>query len=99
MSETILNNEKADRLLTVFKKLKSEDDYRRLLLDLCTPAELDAMVDRLEAARMIEEGYSYREIAEELGASSATITRVGRCLKYGAKGYEKALSVLKKGKK
>lgn len=96
MKDSLFKNAQAKRLLQAFSQLDATDDLKRFLLDLCTPTEIEAMMDRLESARLIVKGLSYREIAEKTGASSATITRVGRTLKYGEKGYEKALQSIEK---
>lgn len=59
--------------------------------DLCTIAEIKEMAKRISAAHMLSEGKKYVEIAKETGLSTATISRVNRCLKYGNDGYVKAL--------
>ena len=74
--------------------LNDMTECRRFLEDLCTQSELLEMSRRLQAAKMLRENYIYSEIAEQTGLSTATISRVNRCLKYGdEKGY---LSVLQK---
>ncbi len=74
--------------------LNDMDECRSFLEDLCTQSELLEMSRRLQAAKMLRENYIYSEIAEQTGLSTATISRVNRCLKYGdEKGY---LSVLQK---
>lgn len=60
--------------------------------DLCTINELRDMSQRLEVARMLEAGDKYDRIEEATGASTATISRVKRCLKFGADGYVQVLS-------
>ena len=60
--------------------------------DLCTVAEIKEMAKRIAAAHMLSEGKKYTEIADETGLSTATISRVNRCLKYGSDGYTRALS-------
>ena len=67
--------------------------------DLCTPSELSEMSRRMQAARMLKNGYIYSDIAEETGLSTATISRVNRCLKYGADGYLTALERLERERK
>jgi TrpR-related protein YerC/YecD len=71
--------------------LKTKDEVRQFFTDLCTPAELMAMADRWKAARLLREGLSYREIYEKSGVSTATVTRVARCLTLGAGGYRLVL--------
>lgn len=59
--------------------------------DLCTMSELSAMVQRLEVAQLLKQDMVYNTIVAKTGASSATISRVARCLNYGAGGYDLAL--------
>ncbi|NQZ02098.1 MAG: helix-turn-helix domain-containing protein [Bdellovibrionales bacterium] len=67
-------------------------EARAFLQDLCTPKELESLSDRWRVAQLIDKGMSYRDIAEKTSVSTATITRVGRSLKYGEKGYHWALA-------
>ncbi len=71
--------------------LKNAEECRNFFQDLCTVAELHAMEQRLEVALLLEEGMIYNDILERTGASSATISRVNRCLQYGADGYQTIL--------
>lgn len=84
------------QLLDSFLTLRTRDEVREYLLDLCTPSEIRAFAERLEVARLLHEGVlSYRQIAEQAGASTATVVRVARFLKeapYG--GYQRALTRL-----
>ncbi len=77
----------ASALYQAFLTLESEDEVRQFLLDLCTPAELEAIVDRWWTASLLNEGRSYREIAEITGVSVTTIGRVARFLNMGEGGY------------
>lgn len=72
-------------------RLQDADECRRFLQDLCTVTELKAMEQRLEVAMCLREGMIYQEILARTGASSATISRVNRCLRYGADGYQTVL--------
>ena len=81
------------------RKPRSEDMYKAILTletteelmkffdDLCTISELQAMEQRYQVARLLDEGLIYNDILEKTGASSATISRVNRSLQYGADGY------------
>lgn len=72
--------------------LEDAADAAAFLADLCTPAELDALAGRWKVARMLDRGLPYREIAEKTGISTATVTRVARCLTYGRDGgYRRVL--------
>ena len=66
--------------------------------DLCTVAEMQAMEQRFEVARLLNEGLIYNEILEQTGVSSATISRVNRCLNYGNDSYRTLLGRLKENK-
>lgn len=84
-----------DRLFEAVLSLKTIDECYGFFEDICTISEIKAMAQRLEVARMLEDGYTYSEISEATGASTATISRVNRALNYGADGYKTVLSRLK----
>ncbi|MEM6513141.1 MAG: YerC/YecD family TrpR-related protein, partial [Pseudomonadota bacterium] len=60
--------------------LKTVDECRNFLKDLCTPAELQALVDRWQVVELLEQGLPYRRIHDETGVSVTTIGRVARFL-------------------
>lgn len=72
--------------------LESAQEVRKFLEDLCTPAELEAMVDRWRVAQLLDQGYSYRDIREMTEVSVTTIGRVARFMELGAGGYRTALN-------
>ena len=72
--------------------LESAQEVREFLEDLCTPAELEAMVDRWRVAQLLDQGYSYRDIREMTEVSVTTIGRVARFMELGAGGYRTALN-------
>lgn len=72
--------------------LESAQEVREFLEDLCTPAELEAMVDRWRVAQLLDQGYSYRDIREMTEVSVTTIGRVARFMELGAGGYRIALN-------
>ena len=74
--------------------LQTPVECRAFLQDLCTVSELQEMSRRLHAAKMLRAGHIYSDIAEETGLSTATISRVNRCLKFGSEGYLKVLDTL-----
>ena len=78
-----LDKQSSDALYRAIVSIQNEEECRRFLEDLCTDSELKA-----QAQRMLDEGLIYSEILERTGASSATISRVNRCLHYGAGGYQ-----------
>ena len=75
--------------------LENEEECRLFFEDICTMKELETMSQRLEVAKMLSENSPYSEIVKATHASSATISRVGRCLNYGDGGYKLVLNNLK----
>ena len=88
-----------DQLFKVILSLKDQEQCYKFFEDICTVSELQAMAQRLEVARMLDEGCLYESIVEKTGAITATISRVKRCLVYGADGYYSVMGVLKGEKK
>ncbi len=84
-------NKDLQELIKTLLALKDKEEAREFLEDLCTPAELAALAGRWKVARMLEDGLSYREIYEKSGVSTATVTRVARCVTLGTGGYRTAL--------
>ena len=76
--------------------LESTLEVRQFLEDLCTPAEVEAMVDRWRVAQLVDHGYSYRDIREMTEVSVTTIGRVARFIEHGTGGYRTALDRLEK---
>ena len=76
------------RLYKAMVLLEDEKEAKAFLTDLCTPAELEAMADRLAVIPYLKQGVPYRAIHDKTGVSVATITRVARCLVSGEGGYE-----------
>jgi len=81
----------AESLYKAFLTLEQAEEVRQFLLDLCTPAEMEAMVDRWWTASLLKQGRSYREINEITGVSVTTIGRVARYMNMGEGGYRLAL--------
>ena len=78
--------------------LQTAEDCRLFFEDICTIKELQSMFQRFRVACLLDAGSNYIEVSETTGASSATISRVNRCLNYGG-GYRAALDHLKKAGK
>lgn len=83
--------ENTELLVKALLSLENEDDAYRLLDDLSTITEIKAMSQRMQVAQLLFEDTTYTEIAKITGASTATISRVNRCLNYGANGYKRVL--------
>ncbi len=89
-----INSPELDELFRVILSLKDGGECYAFFSDLCTIKEMLDMAQRFQVAKQLEEGRSYTDISEKTGASSATIIRVNRCLKY-SDGYRLALDRLK----
>jgi TrpR-related protein YerC/YecD len=76
--------------------LQTTREVREFLEDLCTPAELEAMVDRWRVAQLLDQGYTYRDIRDLTEVSVTTIGRVARFMERGAGGYRTALERIRK---
>jgi TrpR-related protein YerC/YecD len=88
-------NPREKELYEALIQLKSLDEFQRFFSDLCTPAEIQAMADRWKVAQLLYQKHPYREIYEMTGVSTATVTRVARCLSYGENGYKLLLGRLR----
>ncbi len=92
--------ESINRLVRTVANLGGEEECKAFLFDLCTIKELQDMAQRLDTAVMLCRGKNYREIAEEVGTSTATTSRVRRALDYGNGGYRSVIEkMLKDGVK
>ena len=78
-------------LYNALLKLKTVEECELFLRDLCTMKELDSMAQRISAAKLLLDGETYDSIIKKTDISSATLSRVSRCVKYG-EGYKKILS-------
>lgn len=84
------NQEKIRDLYEVLVGVSSLEDCEALLEDLCTRKEVEKMAERIYAARLLLQGKTYAQVIGEADISSATLSRVSRCVQYGT-GYRKAL--------
>ena len=96
MYQSKLHSEAADHLFEAILSLESMEECYRFFEDVCTAAEIVAMAQRVEVAKMLLDNYTYQDIATLTGVSSATISRVKRSLMYGADGYQRTLGKLLK---
>lgn len=86
-----------DRLFDTILSLKTREECYMFFEDACTVKEMLDIAQRLEVAKMLADKQSYAQIAKETGMSTATISRVSRCLMYGAGGYHLALERMGEG--
>ena len=88
-------SESIDKLFSVILKLENVDDCYNFFEDVCTIKEIQDMAQRLEVAISLDNGQNYQEIAKNTSVSTATISRVSKCLNYGSGGYKRAIEQLK----
>ena len=98
MFEPKIRNTQTDLLMKAILTLKNEEDAYRFFEDLCTIPEIKSISQRLEVAYLLDKKETYQKIADETGASSATISRVNRALNYGADGYNRVLDEMERNK-
>lgn len=91
MYESRFKSEGNDDLFRAILKLGTQDECYRFFEDLMTVKELQSIAQRWQVARMLDERKTYGEIEAETKASAATISRVNKCLQYGAGGYKAML--------
>lgn len=81
-----------DQLCEMLAELRTPGEIRMLLRDLCTTQEIEKMAARLEAARLLLLGETYQSIVAKTEISSATLSRVSRCVQEGSGGYNTLLA-------
>ena len=82
------------RLFKAILSLENEEDCAAFFEDICTIKEIQDLTQRLEVAEMLNRGEKYQKIEELTGASTATISRVNKCLNYGSGGYKTVIERL-----
>ena len=88
--ERVGKQERIENLLKLLVSLESVEDCRALLEDLCTAKQVENMAERCYAAQLLIEGNTYQQVMAQVDISSATLSRVSRCVQYGT-GYSKLL--------
>ncbi len=89
-----LHSASIDRLFRSILQLETIEDCYRFFTDICTIKEIQDMAQRLDTAILLSQGMNYQNISKEVGISTATISRVSRCLNYGSGGYRAAIERL-----
>lgn len=84
-----------DELFEAVLTLEDVEDCYRFFEDICTINEIHAIAQRLQVAKLLSEKKTYNEIENVTGASTATISRINKCLIYGADGYKRVLARMK----
>ena len=93
--ESKLKRPDIDELFEAVLTLKDMEDCYRFFEDICTINEIHAIAQRLQVAKLLSEKKTYNEIESVTGASTATISRINKCLVYGADGYKRVLAGMK----
>lgn len=90
------NTREIDDMLSAFAAIDDTDKMYALMQDLFTIREIKEISQRLAVAKRLDAGESYMSVQKSTGVSATTISRVSKCLNYGAGGYKVALDALKK---
>ena len=84
-------NETIDALFDAILSLETREECYDFFEDLCTVKEISDMAQRLEAAKLLLDGSTYEQIVKTVEISTATISRINRCIQYGTGGYRQTL--------
>lgn len=84
-------NETIDALFDAILSLETREECYQFFEDLCTVKEISDMAQRLEAAKLLLNGRTYDQIVREVEISTATISRINRCIQYGTGGYREVI--------
>ena len=87
-------NKEVDDLFQAILALENEEECYRFFEDICTIKELQSIAQRLQVAKLLREKKPYSDIEELTKASTATISRINKCLNYGSDGYKLILDRL-----
>ena len=79
------------QLYEVLSSIKNKEDLAKLFEDLCTYQEIENMEQRLQRAKLLLSGSTYSQVIEQTDVSSATLSRVSRCIRHGSGGYSQVL--------
>ncbi|MBQ4324470.1 MAG: TrpR-related protein YerC/YecD [Clostridia bacterium] len=99
MSDPMAIEEQKKQLFAFLASLESAEAVAALLSDLCTDTEIEYMAQRVESARLLLEGATYQQVMDEVNVSSATLSRINRCIKRGQGGYSGYLAAYLKEQK
>ena len=97
--ESRFKREEIDELFKAILLLQDEEDCYRFFEDICTVNEIHAIAQRLQVAKLLSENKTYSEIENITTASTATISRINKCLVYGSDGYRRILERLAESEK
>ncbi len=97
--ESKFQNQDIDELFDAVLTLQDREDCYRFFEDICTVNEIHAIAQRLQVAKLLSEKRTYSDIEEITKASTATISRINKCLVYGADGYRRVLKRIEEQEK
>ena len=86
-----MESDSVNQLFDAIVSLKSREECKKFFEDICTVKETLDLAQRLDVAILLNQGASYQTIAQQINVSTATISRVSRCLNYGSGGYRLVL--------
>lgn len=89
-----LDPKMADKFYSAILSLETKEECKAFFDDICTIKEMQDLIQRLEVASMLSKGMNYQDISSKTSVSSATISRVNRCINYGEGGYTTVLERL-----
>lgn len=98
-SNSKIKSEELDLLFNAILELENIDECYKFFEDVATINEIKALAQRIQVAKLLSDKKTYTDIADKTGASTATISRVNRCLNYGSEGYKLILKRLENDKK
>ena len=93
-----IQSKSLDQLFDAILNLKTREECGKFFEDICTVKELLDLAQRMDVAVLLDQGVSYQTIAQQINVSTATISRVSRCLNYGSGGYRLVLDRLQEDK-
>ena len=92
-----IRTEEMNKLFETILKLDNIEECYSFFEDICTIKEMQDMAQRLAVAELLDKGENYQKISQDVSVSTATISRVSKCLRYGSGGYRLALDKMKQG--
>lgn len=92
-----IRTEEMNKLFETILKLDNIEECYSFFEDICTIKEMQDMAQRLAVAVLLDKGENYQKISQDVSVSTATISRVSKCLRYGSGGYRLALDKMKQG--
>ena len=96
--DPVIKGQDIEELFDAIRTLETNEEGYRFFTDICTINEIKAIAQRLQVAKLLSEKRTYNEIEDLTKASTATISRVNKCLLYGADGYKIVLDRLEEKK-